>query len=160
MSEAVRRLIDDCFLNDKERLRHEDALAILRERLTPVAGEEEVALEKAHGRVLAAPVIAPRNVPAFDNAAVDGYCFAHESLTDEATTWLRVSDRIAAGHPAGAALAEGTAARIFTGAVLPEGADTTVMQEDARTQERDGGQWVEIPAGVRRASIAARPGRT
>ena len=148
MSGPARRLIDDCFLHDRDRLRHDDAVALLRERLGPVAGEEEVALAHAHGRVLAAPVIAPRDVPAFDTAAVDGYCFAHADLADGAT-WLRVSARIAAGHPAGATLAPGTAARIFTGAVLPAGADTTVMQEDARAQERDGAPWVEIPAGVR-----------
>ena len=158
MSGSVRRLIDDCFLHDKDRLRHDDAVALLRERLRPVAGEEEVALAQAHGRVLAAPVMAPHDVPAFDNAAVDGYCFAHADLAAGGTTWFRVSARIAAGHPAGAMLEPGTAARIFTGAVLPAGADTTVMQEDARAQDRNGAPWVEIPAGVRRGINCRKAG--
>jgi len=155
---TARRLIDDCFLHDKDRLRHADAVALLRERVTPVAGEEEVALEAALGRVLAMPVVAPRNVPAFDNAAVDGYCLTHGDLDTDGATWLRVSARIAAGHPATGALEPGTAARIFTGAVLPGRADTTVMQEDTRTEERGGETWVEIPAGVRAGINCRRAG--
>jgi molybdopterin molybdotransferase len=92
-----RRLLDDCFLNDRDRLRHADALKLLDERLKPVAGTEEVALAEALGRVLAEDVVAPRPIPAFTNSAVDGYAFAHRSL-GAGPTRLRLAGRAAAGH--------------------------------------------------------------
>jgi molybdopterin molybdotransferase len=73
---AERRLIDDCFLTDSERLSHNEALTILRERIRPVVGTETVVLGECLGRIVAEPVTSPRNVPATDNAAVDGYAFA------------------------------------------------------------------------------------
>src|SRR3712207_39798 len=72
-----RRLIDDCFLHDRERLRHDEALAILRERVSCVVGQETLALREAAGKILAEKVVSPRPVPAADNSAVDGYAFAH-----------------------------------------------------------------------------------
>ncbi len=139
-----RRLIDDCFLHDKDRLRHDDVLALLNERLGAVAGIETVGLGAAQGRVLAAPVLAARDIPDFSNAAVDGYAFAAASLGDGETV-LEVTQRIQAGVHDGALLAAGQAARIFTGAVIPPGADTCIMQEDALAS----GDTVTVPAGVK-----------
>ena len=78
------KLLDDCFAHDKKRLRHDEALAILRERVRPVVGIERVALAEAAGRILAAAVVAPRPVPAHTNAAVDGYSFAAADYDREA----------------------------------------------------------------------------
>lgn len=151
------RLLDDCFLHDKERLKHAEALAILRERIKPVVQAEEVALEEASGRILAQSVIAPRNVPLNDNAAVDGYAFAHAHF--EATGgFFPVDARIAAGHPSDSALLPGSAARIFTGGVMPEGADTIVMQEDCETHEQDGAPFVIIPPGLKQGANCRRAG--
>ena len=69
------KLADDCFLHDKDRLRHSEALEILREHMKTIVGVETINLEDAHGRILAENVVAPRNIPAFDNSAVDGYAF-------------------------------------------------------------------------------------
>ena len=151
--EAVRsnrRLIDDCFVHDRDRLRHDDALALLRGRLAPVAGIEEVLLDKAHGRIAACDLVAPRSIPAFDNSAVDGYAVSHGDLARRGESHLRVTLRVPAGHPARLSLNAGTAARIFTGAVMPAPADTVVMQEDAGTDTVDGETWVRIPEGVGR----------
>ena len=115
--------LDDCFLHDRDRLRHDEALLLLRE-LEPLAGTEKVPLAAGLNRVLAADVAAPFDVPGHTNAAVDGYAFAHGVASPVA-----VSQRITAGA-AGAPLERGTAARIFTGAPLPDGADTVAMQED------------------------------
>ncbi len=82
----TRKLLDDCFLHDKDRLRHDDAVALILERLSPVAGVETVPLAEAHGRVLAQAVASPRNIPAFNNAAVDGYAFAGGDLAADADT--------------------------------------------------------------------------
>lgn len=149
----TRKLLDDCFLHDKGRLRHDDAVALILERLIPVADVEQVELSKAHGRVLAETISAPRNVPAFNNAAVDGYALAGESL-GEGDTRLKVVMRIAAGHIPERPLHKGEAARIFTGAVMPQGADTCVMQEDASV----GGDVVSIPAGLKPGANTRKSG--
>nr|MDA3887529.1 molybdopterin molybdenumtransferase MoeA [Allgaiera sp.] len=70
------KLLNDCFLHDSERLRHDDAVALITSRLACVTGVEAVPLHAATGRWLAAPITAPRNVPLHRNAAVDGYAFA------------------------------------------------------------------------------------
>ena len=105
----------------------EEALALLLSHARPVADVETVSLEAGLGRVLAAPVASAIDVPPWDNSAMDGYALRVADLAGEAPR-LPVSQRIAAGA-AGAPLAPGTAARIFTGAPMPAGADAVVMQE-------------------------------
>lgn len=148
MTAPARRLLDDCFLHDKDRLTHAQALALLQDRLSPIADVEEVPLADAHRRIAAETVVAPRNVPAFDNAAVDGFALRFADLDGAAETMLRVSMRIAAGQTGRGRLEEGTCARIFTGAVMPEGADTVVMQEDVEIS----GESAAIPPGARQGA--------
>ncbi len=145
-------LANDCFVHDRQRLRHGEALAILRSRVRPVTGIETVPLDAACGRILAEPVVAPRDVPAHTNAAVDGYAFAHADYDAERGAALRVAARIAAGDAGPHGLPPGCAARIFTGAVMPHGADTVAMQEDVETHN-DGAETVAlIPAGLNRGA--------
>ncbi len=139
----VRRLLDDCFLHDKDRLKHAEALKLIAERVSVVAEGRSTKLAEAHGRVAAEDVVAPRDVPDFANAAVDGYAFAHASL-GPGETKLKVGPRIAAGDPAGAVLGPREAARIFTGAPMPGGSDSCVMQEDVRLE----GEWIAVPPGA------------
>lgn len=140
----ARRLLDDCFLHDAERLKHEEAIALILERVTCVAEQKRVSLKEASGRVLAEDVTAPRDVPGFANAAVDGYAFAHSSLSGGQTR-LRVVGRAAAGDHEVPALRPGEALRIFTGAIMPEGSDTCVMQEDVALE----GETIVMPKGVK-----------
>ena len=121
------KLVDDCFLHDRDRLRHAEALALIAQRLICVVGTKDVPIAEADGRVLASDVTAPRPVPAHDNAAVDGFSYRHADAPDGGT--LRVTARLAAGDAPGA-IGAGEAARIFTGAAMPDGADTVAMQED------------------------------
>lgn len=153
----VRRLADDCFLHGGECLRHDEALAILRERLAPVAGIEAVPLAEAVGRIAAEPVTAPRPVPATDNSAVDGYAFAH---ADFAATggFFPLEARIAAGHPSATPLPVGAAARIFTGGVMPGRADTVAMQEDCEPHRQDGRDFVAVPPGLEPGANRRRAG--
>ncbi|WP_417425146.1 gephyrin-like molybdotransferase Glp [Hoeflea sp.] len=144
-----RKLLKDCFLTDKDRLSHEECLAILTGRLTAVAGVEERPLAKTSGRWLAADIIAPRNVPLHDNSAVDGYAFAAP-----ATGPMPVVTRIAAGDLSSYRLKPGQAARIFTGASIPDGADTVAMQEDCTVE----GDQVTVPLDLKRGSNARRAG--
>lgn len=112
------------------------ALAVIAEATHPVADTETLPLARAKGRVLAEPVAARANVPPFDNAAMDGYALTCAVLQGDGPWDLPVSGRIAAGEGSGR-LAPGSAARIFTGAPLPPGADAVVMQEEAeRTGDR------------------------
>lgn len=141
---STRQLLDDCFLHDRDRLRHAEALDLLRDGLKPVVGTETVTLFEAIGRVTAEGVAAPRPVPLRDNAAVDGYAFGYQSYVAYGGR-LRVVDRIVAGRPSDDYLEPGSAVRIFTGAVVPEGLDTVAMQEDCT---RDG-EWVQIPEGLK-----------
>jgi len=141
-----RPLLDDCFAHHPARMPAGEALALLRERVGPVAGSETVALAEAHGRILAEPVVSGRDVPAFDNVAVDGFAFAHASLRPGGATRLALAPgRAAAGHPHPDPLPPGTALRVLTGAPMPAGADTALMQEDVTLE----GDRVVIPAGVR-----------
>ncbi len=142
---AARRLLDDCFLHDKDRLRHDEVLRLLDERLAPVAQVQTVSLEAAHGLVLAEDVCAERNIPAHTNAAVDGYAVRAADLNADGMTRLTIAERIAAGETRDLHLDAGSAARIFTGARMPEGADTVFMQEDCESD----GQMVELPSGIK-----------
>ncbi|MGA0017592.1 MAG: molybdopterin molybdenumtransferase MoeA, partial [Burkholderiaceae bacterium] len=90
------------------------------------------ATEEAAGRVLRQDLVAELDVPGFDNSAMDGY--AVRAADAQVGVRLPVSQRIAAGH-AGTALVAGEAARIFTGAPMPDGADAVLMQEDAQVQD-------------------------
>ena len=130
-----RRVRDDCFALPPgvDWTPVDEALALLRERLDCVTGTEEVALEDAAGRILAADAIARRPNPPAANSAVDGYAFAWASLKGEteAADLPLEPGRAAAGHPFKGRLAPGHALRILTGAEIPRGADTVVLQEDA-----------------------------
>lgn len=106
----------------------DEALAWLLERATTVAETEDVATRDALGRVLAQPLAAQVSAPPLDNSAMDGYAVCVADLDASGETVLPVSQRIPAGS-VGQPLARGTAARIFTGAPLPPGADAVVMQE-------------------------------
>lgn len=152
-----RPLLDDCFLHDKDRLRHGEALAILRERVTCVAGMESIPLEASQGRILAEGITAPRDVPQADNSAVDGYAFRFSDY-EAAGGFFRLERRIAAGHPSNVALGPAGTARIFTGALMPPGADTVAMQEDCEPHEQDGQAFVIVPPGLKPGANRRRAG--
>ncbi|KPC49367.1 molybdopterin molybdotransferase MoeA [Amantichitinum ursilacus] len=110
----------------------DQALSLLLDSATPLspldADTEAVALNHAHHRVLAHDITAPLDVPGFDNSAMDGYALHIPDFAAPPATYAIVQ-RIAAGET-GAELAAGHAARIFTGAPIPMGANAVVMQED------------------------------
>jgi molybdopterin molybdotransferase len=166
---------DDCFQASPARMPFDASLErtrMLADEIGIVTATETIPLEGACGRILAEPVVAPRDIPAHDNAAVDGFAFAFADYKPETGTRFPVSARIAAGHPLDGPLAEGTAARIFTGAVMPARADTVAMQEDVADGDAAALEAVKIPPGikasanrrkagedVRAGQTALRPGR-
>jgi molybdopterin molybdotransferase len=126
----------------------DEALAELLAQALPLAGSQSVSTFDADGRVLAEDLLASLNVPGHDNSSMDGYAVRVADLA--ASDVLQVSQRIAAGST-GHALEPMSAARIFTGAPVPPGADAVVMQEDTETldggrvrvlQVPPAGQWI------------------
>ena len=127
----------------------DDALVQLLQHAHPLDGVDSVSTFDADGRVLAQDVISALQVPPQDNSSMDGYA-VRSSDCQQAGAVLRVTQRIPAGSH-GSPLGIGEAARIFTGAPIPEGADAVVMQEEALAQEGDcvciqgvpaAGQWI------------------
>ncbi|MDQ7080574.1 MAG: molybdopterin-binding protein [Paracoccaceae bacterium] len=130
------RLKNDCFALPPgvEWTPVDDALALLRERLGPVVASETVPLEQAAGRILAADTHARRANPPMANSAVDGYGFAADSIGQGPQSLPLMQERSAAGHAYTGEVPPGHAIRILTGAVVPRGVDTIIMQEDVRVE--------------------------
>ncbi len=125
-------LRDDCFALPAgvDWTPVDEALALLKERLHPVVGQEVVPVATAAGRILAQDVIAARSNPPLPNTAVDGYGFSFASLGEGNQVLPLVDGRAAAGIAFEGTVPAGHAIRILTGAALPEGVDTVILQED------------------------------
>ncbi len=124
------RVADDCFALPRgvDWTPVDAALDRLRAAMRPVTGTKTVPLGDASGRVLAEPAVALRDNPPATNAAVDGYGFAWAG--PDAADLALAEGRAAAGHPWPGRLALGAAVRILTGAAIPDGVDTVVLEED------------------------------
>ena len=144
----MAQLSEDCFAHGGPLMTTAEALALLAETVTPVSEAETVALSGALGRILAEDVVAPHDVPPHDNSAVDGYAVHFDDLDGGGETRLPVRGRATAGHPLDRPAERGEAVRIFTGALMPAGPDTVMMQEDCRLD----GDQVVIPPGIRRGA--------
>lgn len=150
----MAQLSDDCFAFGGALMSVDEAQALIAARIPALPGEEAVTLAAARGRVLAHDLVAPIPLPPFFNAAVDGWAFRHADLAAAAATQLLEAGRAAAGHLAARAARPGEAIRVFTGAPMPEGTDTCVMQEDI--QRVDGG--ILVPPGLKRGANARPAG--
>jgi molybdopterin molybdotransferase len=150
----MAQLSDDCFAHGGELMRVETALAEIAGRTTRVCEAETRPLAEALGRVLLEDVTAAADVPPHDNSAVDGYAVSFDDLCPEAETRLPLGARVTAGHPLADPAPRGQAVRIFTGAPMPDGPDTVMMQEDCR--EEDG--HVVIRPGIRRGDNRRKAG--
>ncbi|WNC88284.1 molybdopterin molybdotransferase MoeA [Paraburkholderia sp. FT54] len=138
-----------------------EALATLLGAASPLAGTESIPTLEALNRVLAADVTSPLDVPPMNTSSMDGYAIRTADLTAQGNTRLPVSQRIPAGH-APEPLKPGTAARIFTGATVPPGADAIVMQEQTEAAGAEvtilhspqPGEWITAQgADIRSGSV-------
>ncbi len=121
------------------------ARALIRSFLVPVTATERIHIRASLGRILAHDVRSPVAVPGHDNSAMDGYAVRFQDLAAARETVLARVGESFAGKPSTTAVGPGQCVRIFTGGVMPQGADTVVMQE--RAHEADGGR-VAIAAGA------------
>jgi molybdopterin molybdotransferase len=150
----MAQLSDDCFAFGGALMSVEEAQALIAERIPLPTAEEQVPLAGARGRVLARDLFAPIPLPPFFNAAVDGWAFRHADLAEGAETRLEEVGRVAAGQAALRPVGPGEAVRVFTGAPMPAGTDTCVMQEDIRRV----GRAIVIPPGLARGANARPAG--
>ena len=137
--------LPDCYEGDPDLLPPGEAMRRIRAHVRPVTATESVAVIDTLGRVAARDVVSPMDVPGHTNSAMDGYACAGGALPERTPRWYEVAGTAYAGKPFAGPVGPSQAVRIMTGAVMPEGADTVVMQEHV---EVDGGR-VRIPPGAR-----------
>jgi molybdopterin molybdotransferase len=130
------------------------AREVIARFLSPVTVTERLAVRAGLGRVLAEDVISPLNVPAHDNSAMDGYAVRFPDLKPDGEVALKVAGTAFAGAPYQGALKPGECVRIMTGGVVPQGADTIVMQE----QVKAGKDQVTIGTGHKKGQNLRRAG--
>jgi len=131
---------------DPDALRVDKACEAIRACLTPITGIEKVATRSALGRVLAEEIVPAIDVPAHDNSAMDGYALRAAELAVSGDTTLKEAGTALAGKKFQGTLGAGECVRVMTGAVMPPGADTVVIQEVV--QSKDG--RVVVPAGQKK----------
>jgi molybdopterin molybdotransferase len=139
----IIQIVSDMPGYDPEALHVERAREAMRACITPITATEQVPTREALGRVLAQDIVPAINVPAHDNSAMDGYAVRFADLDSP----LKEIGTALAGKPFAGSVGAGECVRIMTGAVMPAGADTVVIQEIAK---RDGDRIV-VPPGQKRA---------
>ena len=120
-----------------------EARARIDKLVEPIGNVEKLPIRNALNRVLATPIVSAINVPPHTNSAMDGYAVRGADLPGSGTARLNVIGRAMAGAPFAGEVGDSEAVRIMTGAVLPNGADTVLMQEDVRVD----GDRIEIDSG-------------
>jgi molybdopterin molybdotransferase len=142
----MAQLSDDCFAFGGPMMSVDEAVHIIAARVTAVHETETVSLAEADGRFLASDISAPLPLPPFTNSAVDGYAVRSGDLPRQEEAAFPIAGRVQAGASAREPIRPGHAIRIFTGAPMPDGADTVFMQEDVRVDEN---HRVVLPAGLK-----------
>jgi molybdopterin molybdotransferase len=135
--------------SDEQSLTVAQAMRAIRSALTQLKGQEWVAIRSALGRVLACPCVSPIDVPSHTNSAMDGYAFIGSDLPGAGTRDYRVMGSALAGQPSDALCGAGECVRIMTGAPMPAGTDSVVMQEQVQV----------IDSGLVRIDARHRPGQ-
>ncbi len=122
--------------HDSQALSVTEALIKIQHQVTPLTGIHCVPLRDALAKVLAKDVLSTINVPAFTNSAMDGYAFRYEDIQENSSTTLSISGVSFAGNPYNGSVTNGQCIRIMTGAPLPNGADTVIMQEQVTQEDK------------------------
>jgi len=120
---------DCCASPGQKLLSVEQGRERILQAVTTVAAREQLHLRAAMGRILASPVASTVDVPPFDNSAMDGYAVRSEDCVGSTRVELTVTGSSFAGTPFAGTVTAGQCVRIMTGAVIPDGTDTVIMQE-------------------------------
>jgi molybdopterin molybdotransferase len=144
--DALARIVSCIDDYDPNALKITSAREVIHSLLVPVTTNEKVAVRAALGRVLGEDIISTLDVPAHDNSAMDGYALRHADLKAAGETELRLAGSAFAGRQFAGKLGKRECVRIMTGAVMPYGADTVVIQEIVQVD----GDKIRIPAGQKK----------
>lgn len=126
----------DCCMDASDRsIPASEALRLIADRTQPVTGSEAAPLRSALGRILAQPITSPINVPAYRNSAMDGYAVHGKDIPRDGQSRLPIAGSAFAGKPFSGSLERGQCIRIMTGAKMPAGADSVIMQEWVERQD-------------------------
>jgi len=139
---------------DPNSLSFEQALQRIQQSIAPIKGKRNVTIREAAGHILADDVTSPMDVPPFINSAMDGYAICAEDIPAEGSATLRVIGKSFAGKPFDGVCNRGEAVRIMTGAVVPDGADTVIMQEHAEVD----GEQIRIGSEHKPQQNVRKPG--
>lgn len=135
-------MIDSCAFEPKSLLTIDQALEKITAAIRPVRDSESVDIKNARGRILSQSLYSPINIPSDRNSAMDGYAFSSRDIVDKQAFTLDLAGISLAGRPFQGQLQAGQCVRILTGAVVPEQADSVVMQEQVTVN----GQNIHFPA--------------
>ena len=144
--------LDLCYEGDPDLLPAAEATRRIQAHVPVIDDTQTVPLTEALARVLAHDVTSPLDVPGHTNSAVDGFALHGQTLPSTGECTVQVIGRSFAGSPYPHSVAAGQCVRIMTGAVMPAGADTIVIQEHARTD----GDTVIVPPGSYRVTLRVR----
>ena len=123
----------------------EIALQRMRQEVSSVKETKTVSLRESLGHVLSSDLVSPVQVPAYTNSAMDGYAINSADLPDgDAEKTLKVLGTVWAGKPVTVELKSGQAVRIMTGGMLPQGADTVVIQEHVQVVDQSGADSIPV----------------
>ena len=147
-------MADLCSVNETKLLSLDEALRLLRDQIQSINAIETVNLNQAFGRILARAPLAPMALPQHRNSAMDGYAIASTDINDKHPFSLTLSGSSWAGRPFTGTLQPGQCLRIFTGAVVPEGLDTVVMQEQVNSENG----LIHFQAGISPHQNVRQPG--
>lgn len=128
-------LMSACDSNTNSLISVDQALDNILSAIQAVTHHENVALKQSLGRVLAVPIKSPIDIPSFDNSAMDGYALPYQQATTEVLTLINIGTAWA-GKPFAGTVKQGECVRIMTGAVIPDGCDTVVMQEQVTVADK------------------------
>ena len=142
-SSTIAQLVSCLNGYDPDALRVDKAGAAIRACLIPVTEIETVAIRDSLGRVLAQEIVPRINVPGHDNSAMDGWAVRNADVSIDDESQLREIGKALAGKPFRGAVGPGECVRVMTGAVMPRGADTVVVQEVCRADQ----DRITVPAG-------------
>lgn len=154
MSETNSKQPTDCYELDPALLSVAQAQSRILTLATPISDTETLAIRDALGRVLAESIISPMNVPPHANSAMDGYAVRATDLPATGDTTLKLIGTAMAGNPFAETVQPGECIRIMTGAKMPAGADTVIMQEHVQRQDDS----ITIGAGHKTGQNVRHPG--
>ncbi len=147
-------MTDYCETEASGLLSVKDALIKISDSIAPVSGGETVTLMSALGRITHETIRSPMDIPPFRNSSMDGYAFFSGDINNNAPASLTLSGTSWAGNPYRDPLLPGHCIRIFTGAIVPEGADSVALQEQVKTKEGK----ILLPAEVKPHQNIRNPG--